>query len=412
MKLLSCLALLLFAASLVQAQPLPDTGLILIVKDKSGLSSTESPLYLASNWGGWAPGDNAYKLSARSDMRWQIILKPTSKDLPPLEFKITRGSWDACEVAADLSDIPNRRLPAIDIASIAPGQPAIVEIEVEGFSDQRPEAQARKALSPYRTINAVGTVRRITVVGGGIPGAFRDALVWLPPGYDDPANADRRYPVLYMHDGQNLFEQIPGLPAEWRADETATELTEFGKITPLIIVGVPHAGPGRASEYLPIPVLDDIEPRGEAYVNFLISEVIPRVERAFRTAPGAENRAIGGASLGGLISLYAATRHPQTFGKVLAESPSLVLRGKRLTNLFSDADWPQRVYLGMGGKETAKAETNAALVAAVKDLYSQLEARGLSTEHRMLLIDENAVHDEGAWAKRFPTALKFLFPAH
>jgi enterochelin esterase-like enzyme len=396
-------------AQTVPAESLPQ-GFILIVKDKSGLSSAESPLYLASNWGGWAPGDSGYRLSPRSDMRWQIIVKPPVKDPPPLEYKITRGGWEMCEVKADLSDISNRRLDAIDTSRLSPGQQPVIEIEVEKFSDQRPESQAKRAVDPYRAINATGTVKRLTVTGGGVPGQFRDALVWLPPGYADAANSSRRYPVLYMQDGQNIFEQLPGVPGEWRADEVATELIAGGKIEPLIIVGIPHAGPQRISEYLPVAGIGEVVPRGEAYVQFLISEVIPRVERTFRTAPGADNRAIGGSSLGGLISLYAGAKHPDIFGRVLAESPSLILGKKDLNKELFDSVmvWPGRIYLGMGGKESSDAAHSRAILDAVRALDTKLDSAAVGN-HR-LVTDEGATHTESAWAKRLPEALMYLFP--
>lgn len=415
--LCSLIALLLIAPSTKAQQPVaPESlaqGFILIVQDKSGLSGSESPLYLASNWGGWAAGDAGAKLTARSDMRWQLILKPPAKDAPPLEFKFTRGSWEQCEVAADLADIPNRTLSKIDASKLAPDEQPRIELVIQKFSDQRPEAQATKASDPYHTINATGTVKRLTVVGGGVPGLVRDCLIWLPPGYDEPMNALRRYPVLYMQDGQNLFEVHAGTPGEWKIDETATQLAAANKVDTPIIVGIPHAGTERITEYLPIPGIGKVNPGGERYVQFLLDEVVPRVERSFRTRPGAENRAIGGSSLGGLISLYAASRHPDVFGKVLAESPSLILGDKQAwKDLFpATTTWPKMVYLGMGGHEGGKNEgLNKSLLDAVRGLDSALAASTSHPTHK-LVIDPEAAHTENAWAFRFPTAYQFLFPA-
>lgn len=395
----------------IQPESLPQ-GFILIVQDKSGLSGNDSPLYFASNWGGWAPGDVNYKLTSRSDMRWQIILKPPTKDAPPLEFKITRGSWEQCEVAADLTDIGNRTLAKIDASKLGPNEQPKVEIVVQKFSDQRPESQAKKATDPYHSIKATGTIRRLSVVGGGVPGLMRDCLVWLPPGYDDAANATRRYPVLYMQDGQNIFEQAPGTPGEWGVDETVSELVAGGKAKAAIIVGIPSTGPDRVSEYLPVTAVGKVKPGGEAYVRFLLDEVIPRVERTFRTAAGPENRGIGGSSLGGLISLYAASKHPEVFGKVLAESPSLILGEKQTwKDLFPpSAAMPTAIYLGMGGKEAGTVtRVNEALLEAVRALDASLTAHTPMPRHD-LFIDMEAKHDELAWAKRFGGAYKFLFP--
>ncbi len=399
------------AAQPVSPESLPQ-GFIIIVQDKSGQSKAESPLYLASNWNGWSPGDAASKLTTRSDMRWQIILKPPAKDAPPLEFKITRGSWEQCEVAGDLADIPNRTLAKIDASKLTPGEQPRIEIVVEKFSDQRPEAQAKKASDPYHTINATGTVRRLTVVGGGAPGLVRDCLVWLPPGYDDPKFATRRYSVLYMQDGQNLFEQAPGTPGEWQIDETITRMSAGNRYDTPIVVGIPHAGPGRISEYLPVKGIGQVQPRGDAYVDFLINEVIPRVNRTFRTKLRPENTAIGGSSMGGLISLYAAYKRPDVFGKVLAESPSLAFGDRQLwKDIFTPMRaWPGKIYLGVGGQEAGKNEAaNTAYVNAVKALDAEFIALGASGPLHKLVVDPKAGHDETAWAQRFPAAFQFLF---
>lgn len=387
--------------------------IVLVVGDKSGLAGPSSPLYLASNRNGWNPGDPAMRLSARSDGRWQIVLPDL---IEPIEFKFTRGGWETVEVAADLSDIPNRRLDPLDASRTKASESPTLELTIEKFADQRPDAAAKKVLDPYRTVQAVGTVRRLQVVGGGVPALVRDALVWLPPGYDDAASASRRYPVLFLQDGQNVFEQPPGVPGEWRADETATELIQSGAIEPLIIVAIPNAGAARASEYLPTSALPGVEAHADEYVAFVLNEVVPRIERAFRTKPGPENRAIGGSSLGGLVSLYAATRHPEVFGKILAESPSLVLGHRPIgEELFgSVARWPGRVYIGMGGRESiAKPgddNANREYTEAAAALDRMVAAAGLAPERHLLVIAPEAVHDEQAWAARLPRALKFLFP--
>ncbi|MBL9032418.1 MAG: alpha/beta hydrolase [Phycisphaerae bacterium] len=408
-----CLAVLAFAFTAAGAQPPeqpPPRPLILVVEDKAGLANAISPIYLASNVNGWNPADKAQCLAGRSDLRWQIVL-PLVRHDPPMQFKFTRGTWETVEVAADLTDLVNRRLPEIDESGLKPGEPVVLEFVVEAWADQRPEAIAKKAADPYRTVAARGGIRRLEVVGGGTPGRARDLLVWLPPGYDHRASADRRYPVLYMQDGQNLFEQLPGVPGEWRVDETAYDMMATGKAEPCIIVGIPHAGAGRIAEYNPPGGLPGFDARGEAYVQFLLTEVKPRVERSFRVKPGPESTAIGGSSMGALIALYASTRHPDVFGKALLESPTLA-RGswQALPSLLDGATTlPRRVYVGMGGKETPDASANERLTASATQLDSLLGSRGVSD--RKLVIAPDAAHDEPAWAARFPDALAFLFPA-
>jgi predicted alpha/beta superfamily hydrolase len=145
-----------------------------------------------------------------------------------------------------------------------------------------------------------------------------------------------------------------------------------------------------------------------------MSTVMPRVERAFRVAKGPENTGIGGSSLGAVISMYAAARHPDTFGIVLAESLPLRTGSSAAWDEFIAGikTWPNRIFLGMGGNETGSSNTarNQAYVDAVKALDEKLKAAGLGPDRRVLVIDPTAEHTEAAWAKRLPQALAFLFP--
>lgn len=404
-----------------------EQGFILIVTDKAKRANAGDPIYFASNVTGWNPGDGAYKLSPQSDMRWRIQLtKPKSKANPnePVEFKFARGAWDKCEVAADLADIGNRQLPKVDVSRLKGDELPTIELSVEHWADERPGAESKAAGGPRPVLVSAGTLRRVQVQGavGAAKGQDRDLLVWLPPGYDDPTNADKKYPVLYMHDGQNLFDKPATAPSEWRMDETSADLIAKAKIRPLIIVGIPHSGETRTAEYLP-PVTDSevlpgLKPQGEAHVEWLMREVMPRVERTFRVATGAENTGIGGSSLGGLISLYAGSRHPEVFGLVLAESPSLRMgKHEYWKALFGSVGaWPSKVYLGVGtteaGSAPANAEANALYADAVKGLDALLVDKGMDDARLKFVIEADAVHSEDAWAKRLPGALEFLFPAH
>lgn len=391
-------------------------GFLLIVEDKSGKASPASPIYLASNFGNWNPGDPAYKLEPQSDMKWRILVKRPANRTDRMEFKFTRGSWELEELNADLSTPGNRTLPMLEAASVKPGEPPRIELVIHRWSDEKPGNQRQAADDPYRPMSVSGTVRRLEVAGGaGVsPGTARDLLVWLPPGYGDARNTGARYPVLYLHDGQNVFEKHPGIPEEWRADETAGELIAKGRMSPIIIVAIPHSGKNRNAEYLPVEALPGIKPLGDLHIDWLVSHVMPRVERAFRVKTGPENTAVGGASLGAIISLYAATQRPDVFGLVLAES--LPLRAGATSAwdawLSGVKQWPRKVFLGVGGTENGpgKTDSNRAYAEAVQALDKTLDKAGLGPDRRLLIVDQKAEHNEVAWAKRFPDALRFLFP--
>jgi predicted alpha/beta superfamily hydrolase len=400
-------ALLTLAATRAQPAVQPeslDTGFIVVVSDLAKRATADSPIYMASNRSGWDPGDPGWKLQPRSDGKWQIFVPPHPEGLR-MEFKFARGNWDLVEADANLDDIANRHFDPIPADQIVPGQPPTVELIIAAWHDQRPDANVTRT-GRYAPINATGTVKRLEVQNG----AMRDALVWLPPGYDDPANAARTYPVLYLQDGQNIFDRPAGgiAPAEWGADETATRLIESGEIQPIIIVAIPNAGAERIAEYSPVPILPNTEARGDVYVAFLVREVMPRVERAFRVKTGPENTAIGGSSLGALISMHAATKRPDLFGMVIAESPSLLVGDGVAEQYFRQIKtWPARVFIGVSTQELGprQPERNEACVQAARRLAEWVRDHGADVK---LVVGEGE-HNEIAWAKRFPEALTFLF---
>ncbi|MDP1661290.1 MAG: alpha/beta hydrolase-fold protein [Phycisphaerales bacterium] len=393
-------------------------GYIIRVKDATGRASPDSPIYLAHSHNGWDPGSEKFKLQARSDMSWEIIMTPAAAD-SAMEFKFTRGSWETEELQDDMAVPGNRMLPEVDAKYLTNGEKPEFSFTIPRWGDQRPNVQARADVNPYYFLNVTGTVKRLEVVGGDAAPFKRDLLVWLPPGYDAPENKDRRYPVLYMNDGQNIFQKHPAIPAEWGVDEAATKLINEKAVEPLIIVGIPHAGKLRMVEYVPPTGGSSAggagEAGGERYINWVISTVMPRVERAFRVRTGPESTGIGGSSLGGLISLYAGSAHPEVFGKVLAESPSLNFGKADYGARFASgaAKWPGKVYLAVGGSElgAGKQEGSDRYAAAVKSLNQSLRSAGFGDDRRVFVFDQAAEHNEGAWANRFSAALRFLFPA-
>ena len=393
---------------------LHDGGVLIVVRDKAGLANASSPLHLGTNWAGWEPGNPSMRLSGRSDLRWQILLhKPASTDAS-IQFKFTRGTWETVEVDAAYADIENRTLPLVEASSLRAGEPAVFEFEIEHFADER----GNPANAPVKPLSVEGAWKRVQVVGGAgdASGAMREAIVWFPPGYDDPANTERRYPVLYMQDGQNVFDFMAPTPGEWGADETAGRLIESGEVEPVIIVGIPHSGENRRVEYLPARGVRageaTLDGDGDAYIDWLVREVVPRVERAVR-ADGSR-RGVGGSSLGGLVALRAAQRHPGVFARVLAESPAIDIFGTDLGGtLFVDVSgWRARVFIGVGDAEwgEGRAEDNARWVEAAREMAGALEGVVGAGDVR-LVVEPGGGHNEGAWASRLAGALEFLYPA-
>ncbi len=237
--------------------------------------------------------------------------------------------------------------------------------------------------------------------------------VWLPPGYDDPENAGRHYPVFYLNDGQNLFEAATSFTGiEWQVDETGDRLIREGVVPPMIIVGMDNAARARIREYMPHRSLHPMMMRahGTRYPAFLFKEVFPFMARNYRVATGPENTGLGGSSLGALISLYAAAVRPGVIGRLLLESPSLWASNRQLIRQSRGVKrWPERVFLATGTAEAGRQDKDQSMVDDVRELAAILRRAGLDETRLRLVIDDGASHHESAWARRFPEALAFLF---
>ncbi|MBW4043855.1 alpha/beta hydrolase [Acidipila rosea] len=236
----------------------------------------------------------------------------------------------------------------------------------------------------------------------------RDITVYLPPGYEE--EAPRRYPVLYMHDGQNLFDPrtsfVPG--RTWQVHTTADALIEAGEVEPLIIVGVANTGERRLAEYTHIR--DGKMGGGEAdkYGKLLMQELLPFIHANYRTLTGPQNTGLGGSSLGGLVSLYLGLKYTAVYGRLAVHSPSLWWNHENILAFVDDRHRMARprIWLDVGDAEGKRT------LADADRLDRRLRAKGWRTG-----IDlhyervEGGTHDEAAWAERVGPMLRFLFPA-
>lgn len=242
----------------------------------------------------------------------------------------------------------------------------------------------------------------------------RYVLVYLPPDYE--TNKKKRYPVIYLHDGQNLFDGatsfIPG--QEWRVDETAQRLIAAGKIEPLIIVGVYNAGKDRINEYTPAEDAKyKMGGKADLYGRMLVEELKPFIDARYRTKRDAEHTGLGGSSLGGLVSLYLALKYPATFGRAAVVSPSVWFADKQIVHYVEALPKKSsvRIWMDMGTKEGSTAEEARQAVDNARALQEALIKKGWKAGKDLNYFEaEGAEHNEGAWAVRVEPILTFLFP--
>lgn len=346
----------------------------------------DATLTLGANINGWNPAAPGHAFRKGAGGRHTLTLE--LREGTSVEFKLTRGSWETVEKGADGSELRNRTL-------LVKGR-STVRLKVARWADG-PGAPAPKVST------ITGQVEKLEGVKSPELGNARDLLVYLPPGY---AKGDRRYPVLYMHDAQNVFDASTAFVGqEWKADETAEALARRG--LEVIIVAVSNNA-DRKSEYTPFPApLNEYKPKGAEYVAFIVKTVKPMIDAKYRTRPEREHTGIAGSSLGGLISLYAAVAQPDVFGFAGVVSPALGVAD------FSAFEWvrehpakePLRVYLDMGDREAATPGRNLVMLEAVEDMAKLLREQGHQTK---VVIDKGAHHNEDAWARRFPAALEWF----
>jgi len=237
----------------------------------------------------------------------------------------------------------------------------------------------------------------------------RDLIVYLPPGYD--AQPQRHFPVLYLHDGQNLFDGatsfIPGM--DWQVGQTADRGIKGGRVEPLVIVGIYNAGTQRVNEYTPTRTPKLGGGRANRYAKFLLEEVRPFMKRHYRVRDIPQSTGIGGSSLGGLVSLYVGLRHPEVFGKIAALSPSVWWNERVILRFAATAPARPlpRIWLDIGTREGPR------IVEDVERFRDILLAKGWQPELDLHYERvEGAEHNEAAWAQRVGPFLQFLFPAH
>ncbi len=271
----------------------------------------------------------------------------------------------------------------------------------------QPQARGRGATTRPHTLS--GEFKTHPAFHSNFLTRDRDVIVYLPPGY--AANPQKRYPVFYMHDGQNLFDAATSYAGEWKMDETANALIEKGEIEPLIIVGIWNT-PDRMREYVQANGSGryaSTAAQGDAYGKFIVEELKPFIDSNYRTLTDVNNTALGGSSLGGLISMYLGMKHPSTFGKLAVVSPSVFWADKDIVKQVNElpAKLNLRIWLDIGTKEGSNPDSTRDDTRMLRDA---LISKGWKLDQDLKYMEaEGEAHNEGAWSRRADQILQFLF---
>jgi predicted alpha/beta superfamily hydrolase len=230
-------------------------------------------------------------------------------------------------------------------------------------------------------------------------GNHRDILVYLPSSY---ARSLKPFPVIYMHDGQNLFDPATSFAGEWGVDVALAKASRRGRRA--IIVGIPNAGVDRIREYTPFVDERVGGGHGDAYLDFLLETVKPMIDGSYRTMTEREHTGIAGSSLGGLISLYGFFRDPPRFGFAGALSPALWIGNGEIFRIVEAAPYVRgRIHLDIGTREGARALSDA------RRMRDQLVGKGYRLGRDLSWMEERGgMHNEAAWGRRLRKALPFL----
>ena len=343
---------------------------------------SDATIFVAGNFNGWSEGDPAYALTQQeAEAPYTITIEPAAGEL---EFKFTRGSWQTVEGNASGGFRPNRTF-------VYDGTPTTLGLDILSWegSGNTTAASNVTILSENFEMPQLGRSRRI--------------WIYLPPDYQA---SSKSYPVLYMHDGQNLFDAATAAFGEWEVDETLNALFANGD-EGVIVVGIDNGGVHRLDEYSPWVNPNYGGGEGDAYLDFIVETLKPYIDGLYRTKPEAEYTGMMGSSMGGLITLYAALRHPDVFGKAGVFSASF---------WFADAVYDYaaaatvapgtRIYMIAGALE-GSGQSNQ--VADMQSMGNILLEAGMEATQLKMLGHSDGEHKEWYWRREFGPAYEWLF---
>lgn len=334
-------------------------------------------LFLAGNFNGWDPAGTAWKMALESDGHYQLTQTLATGIY---SYKTTRGSWQMVECDATGKGIDNRTLKL--------NHDTTVVIDIAAWQDNfAPVEKKHTATAQVHIITDKFDMPQL--------GRQRRLWVYLPVGYEKSA---RKYPVLYMHDGQNLFDDATSGYGEWGIDEFMAQVPSAQQC---IIIGIDHGGDHRIAEYSPYDSKYG-KAEGGAYLDFIVKTLKPYIDAHYRTRPDVNHTAIAGSSMGGLISLYAALKYPKVFGNAGVFSPSLWLDAQMYPFAESKKITRTGFYFACGDAESDS------MVSDMQKMITVVRKDGVSEANSPVVIVPGASHNEKQWQGEFPAFYQWL----
>jgi alpha-glucosidase len=340
----------------------------------------DAEIFFAGSIQGWSPGSPAWKLTKGGDGIYSITIP---EGTGTVQYKFTLGGWDKVEKGPSGEEIANRTFTFN-------GSPQTINLTVASWAGAPVSTAASNVQIMSNSFNMpqLGRTRRI--------------WLYLPPDYN---TTSKRYPVIYMQDGQNLFDNATAFSGEWQVDETLNQLHNQGNYG-AIVVGIDNGGAQRLNEYSPWNNSQYGGGQGDAYINFIVQTLKPHIDANYRTLEGAENTCLFGSSMGGLIALYGAAKFPEVFGKVGSFSPAYWFT---LTNLNQFILNNTANIGGMRIAHVAGQNESATMVTHLNQVTENLLTKGLLSTNSNIKIDADGTHSEAYWRREFGAAYQWLF---
>jgi metallo-beta-lactamase class B len=338
-------------------------------------------IFVAGTFNGWNPMSSEHVMTKEVDGKYYLTFTPS---IGNHMYKCTRGSWDKVEGNDAGEFIGNRSFTYNGVAKT-------IEIKIDGWEGSN-------------TISTASSQVSILSDTFFIPQLLKKRRIWLylPKNY---SSFQERYPVLYMHDGQNLFDRSTSFSGEWGVDESLDSLNSIG-FRNIIIVGIDNGGGDRIAEYSPWINEQYGGGKGDKYVEFIVTTLKPYIDSHYRTLPQPSQTGIMGSSLGGLISMYAGIEYPSIFGKIGVFSPAFWFAPQCYTHATTKgvgAD--SKIYMIAGAKEGAN------VIGDMNKMVEKLQASGASIDQYLAIPHPDGEHKEWYWRREFPEAIKWLFGA-